>query len=76
MCMSVSIYSVSTSLGNTTVGVAPDGVTTPTADSSGEVDVFSLLLIDQNTFEGLSEVTFVYVHTAQLCVCLVIRRML
>ena len=50
-------FSVSTSLGNLTVGVAPDGLAAPLPDISGEVEVFSLILYDQNSFEG--EVNFI-----------------
>ncbi|XP_064399977.1 DNA damage-binding protein 1-like isoform X3 [Halichondria panicea] len=51
--------SVSTSLGNLTVGVAPDGLAAPLPDISGEVEVFSLILYDQNSFEAI--------HGYQLC---------
>ncbi len=45
-------YSVSTSLGNLTVGTVPVGITTPPADLGDEIEVFTLLLFDLNSLEG------------------------
>lgn len=43
---------MSTSLGNLTVGRTPSGVATPPSDGADEIEVFSLLLFDLNSFEG------------------------
>jgi len=56
------LCSISTSLGNVTVAVAPDGLTTPPTSPGEEVEMFSLILVDQNSLEGKSIFQFILIN--------------
>ena len=58
------VYSASTTAPNPTISRMPEGVENPLVpDKEGdEVEIFSVLLLDENTFEGLAHSCFI-IHT-------------
>lgn len=45
--------SVSTTITNVSVSSAPESVTLPSLESCDEIETFTILLVDQNSFEGI-----------------------
>ena len=54
--------SVSTTITNVSVSGAPDSVTLPSLESCDEMETFTILLVDQNSFEGTFAVYTLYMY--------------